>query len=93
VAVLEDLHNARVLDAARRLALIEEAKDDLRILRQILAQKLDRGASAKLFMDRLIDGAHASLADLAHNPVAPDALSFHACSRPIIAQNFVIFLI
>src|SRR6185295_19554331 len=59
-----------------RTRLAEEALDDVGIVRQVRAQHLDGGAPPDGVVDRLVDDAHASVADLADQPVVTEGTTY-----------------
>ena len=70
VAEVGDVDDVLVADRRRELRLLLEARDDRFALRVLLEQHLDRDALADQRVRRLVDRAHAALADLARDEVA-----------------------
>ena len=70
VAEVGDVDDVLVADRRRELRLLLEARDDRFALRVLLEQDLDRDALADQRVRRLVDRAHAALADLARDEVA-----------------------
>jgi len=67
-----------VVEVGGGLGLLEEARDVGLVLRGIAAQDLDRDGAVDAGLGRLIDDAHAALADLAEDRVAGDGAGLHA---------------
>ena len=67
-AEVGDVDDVLVADRRRELRLLLEARDDRLALRVLLEQHLHRDALADQRVRRLVDRAHAALADLARRP-------------------------
>ena len=52
------------------------------VVGELGVQDLDRRAAPDLLVHRLVDRAHAALAELAHDAVVPNALFLASCSSP-----------
>jgi hypothetical protein len=59
--------------------LVDEALDELGLLRQVRVQDLDRGALSDLDVFGLEDHAHAALAELAQDAVLADLAADECC--------------
>ena len=74
---LRDLHDARVVDDVDGARLVEKARYQLGILRQLRAEDLDRDLPLNLRVNRLKDRTHTPAADLANDAIWSDMLSGH----------------
>ena len=74
LAQLVDRHDARMLELAADLRLLDEAADQLGIVVVLFEQDLDGQVAAQVGVAALEDGAHAAAADLAQELVAAGVL-------------------
>ena len=69
-AQLVDRHDARVLQLAADLRLLDEPADQVGVVAEVLAEDLDGHVAAEVGVAALEHGAHAAAGDLAVDPVA-----------------------
>ena len=69
-AEVEDLHDVRVHEPGGGERLAAEARDEARVLRQVLGEQLDRDVALQPRVERELDGGHAADAEAALEPVA-----------------------
>src|SRR5207237_8684818 len=70
---VEDLEDVVVADDVDRPRLVEEAVDDLVVVRELGMQELDRYPRADARVDAHVDGSHPALAEQPLHAVAADA--------------------
>lgn len=75
LAVIEDRQDVRMFESGDDARLLLKALGELGALRQLPRQDLDRDVAVHGGLVRLIDGCHASLADLADDLVWSEHLS------------------
>ena len=73
-AGVEHLHDVRVHEARRRLRLALEARDERRVVGEVLGEQLDRDLALQAQVEREVHGRHAAEAEPALEPVAPGDL-------------------
>ena len=73
----EDVDDVLVTDRAREPRLLQQARDEIALRQELLEQHLDGDALADDGVLRLVDGAHAALADSADDLVAPSERRAH----------------
>src|SRR5262245_36587671 len=73
-AELVDGHDAGMLELAADLRLLDEAFQQLRFFRELLAQNLHRDVAAEVAVAALQDDSHAAARDLAEELVAAATL-------------------
>ena len=73
--VVVERHDVRVLQARDDLRLALEPPDEVRVVRELRVDRLDRHLPPDLRLDRPVDDAERALADLVEQPVAAERLA------------------
>src|SRR5262249_42520682 len=86
-SLLMDLDDARVGDAVYSPRLVEEAADDIGLVRKVAMQHLDGDAALDGLVDGFVDSTHPTLANLAKDAVGADLAWSHGGHQCITAKR------
>ena len=81
-AEVEDLHDVRVHEPRGGERLAPEARDEARVLGEVLGEQLDRDVALQPRVERELDGRHAADAEAALEPVAVGEELVSHCAHP-----------